>query len=165
MPASTRHVRRLSAVVVVLGLLPAGLHAQSVRGKVSVETRIFPNGPAFPDQRHATASPSLALEPELLGEVMLDGRDTSAPFIAFDNDVFMGARWAFNDTADTSVLGGPIVDYETGEVIAFLEWERRFGDRWIAGLEGRWLLNTDRQAPLHGLRQDDFITVQLSRYF
>ena len=68
MPASTRHVRRLSAVVVVLGLLPAGLHAQSVRGKVSVETRIFPNGPAFPDQRHATASPSLALEPEFAWE-------------------------------------------------------------------------------------------------
>ena len=403
MPASTRHVRRLSAVVVVLGLLPAGLHAQSVRGKVSVETRIFPNGPAFPDQRHATASPSLALEPEfawesntgerlfritpfvridandgrrthvdlreasalflgdgwtlftglgkvfwgkteahhvvdiinqtdgvedidtedklgqpminatlerdwgaldifllpyfrertypsdwgrlrgplpilddavyearaerwhpdvavrwssftgdldlgvsafrgtsreprlvptavdgqlvlqphydlidqvsidaqwtrgptlwkleamtrgghgdrfgatifglehtffnlgsggadlgVLGEVMLDGRDTSAPFIAFDNDVFVGARWAFNDTADTSVLGGPIVDYETGEVVAFLEWERRFGDRWIAGLEGRWLLNTDRQAPLHGLRDDDFLTLRLSRFF
>ncbi len=96
---------------------------------------------------------------------MLDGRDTSAPFTAFDHDVFVGARWAFNDTADTSVLGGPIVDYETGEVVAFLEWERRFGDRWVATLEGRWLINTDPTAPLHGLRDDDFLTLRLSRFF
>ena len=101
----------------------------------------------------------------VLGEVMLDGRDTSAPYTAADHDVFVGARWVFNDTADTSVLGGPIVDYETGEVVAFLEWERRFSDRWIATLEGRWLINTDQTAPLHGLRDDDFLTLRLSRFF
>ena len=101
----------------------------------------------------------------VLGEVMLDGRDEGAPFTAFDRDVFVGARWAFNDAMDTTVLGGPIVDYETGDVLAFVEFERRFGDRWIAALEGRWLLNTDRQALLHGLRQDDFLTLRLSRYF
>ena len=66
----------------------------------------------------------------VLGEVMLDGQDEGAPFTAFDRDVFVGARWAFNDAMDTTVLGGPIVDYETGDVLAFVEFERRFGDRW-----------------------------------
>lgn len=101
----------------------------------------------------------------VLGEVMLDGRDENAPFTAFDHDVFIGFRWAFNDIADTSILGGPVVDYESGEMIAFLEAERRFGDNWIVEVEARWLLNTDETAPLHGLRRDDFVTLRLSRYF
>ena len=29
------------------------------------------------------------------------------------------------------ILGGPVIDYDTGEVFAFLEAERRFSDRWI----------------------------------
>ncbi len=101
----------------------------------------------------------------LLGEIMLDGRDESAPFTAFDNDLFFGARWAFNDTADSSVLGGPVIDFETGEILAFLEAERRFGDRWVAQIEVRAFMNTDEMGPLHGLRRDDFMTIRLSRYF
>jgi len=101
----------------------------------------------------------------LLAEVMLDGRDDEAPFTAFDHDVFLGARWAWNDAAGTSILGGPVVDYQTGEVLAFLEAERRFGDRWLTELQARWLANTDASAPLHGFRRDDFVTLQLSRYF
>ena len=84
---------------------------------------------------------------------------------SLSSDVFLGARWAFNDPADSSILGGPVIDYETGETFAFLEGERRFGDRWIATLEARWLMNTDASAAVHGLRSDDFLTLRLSRYF
>ena len=101
----------------------------------------------------------------LLAELMLDGRDETAPFTPFDNDVFFGARWAFNDTAASSILGGPVIDYETGEVFAFLEAERRFSDRWTVALEARWFMNTDATAPVHGLRRDDFVSLRLSRYF
>ena len=101
----------------------------------------------------------------LLAELMLDGRDETAPFTPFDNDVFFGARWAFNDTADSSILGGPVIDYETGEAFTFLEAERRFGDRWTAALEARWFVNTDATGPVHGLRRDDFVSLRLSRYF
>ena len=103
--------------------------------------------------------------PCLLGELMLDGRGADAPPTPFDQDVFVGARLALNDTADTSVVGGPIVDYESSEVIAFVEFQRRFGDRWVTEVEGRWLLNTDPATPLHGLRRDDSLTLRLSRYF
>ena len=50
-------------------------------------------------------------------------------------------------------------------MVAFLEWERRFGDRWIAALQGRWLINTDPTAPLHELRDDSLLTLRLSRFF
>ena len=96
---------------------------------------------------------------------MLDGRGDEAAPTPFDNDLFVGARLALNDIADTSAVGGPIVDYKSGEVLAFLELQRRFGDRWIAEVEARWLLNTNPSALLHGLRQDDFLTIRLSRYF
>ena len=79
--------------------------------------------------------------------------------------MFFGARWAFNDTADSSILGGPVIDYETGEVFAFLEAERRFSDRGIAALEARWFMNTDATGPVHGLSRDDFVSLRLSRYF
>jgi hypothetical protein len=101
----------------------------------------------------------------LLGELMFDGRDESAPFTAFDNDVFLGFRWAFNDPADTSILGGPVLDVRSGEVLAFLEAERRFGDRWVASFETRWVFNTTAGASLHALRRDSYAAFTLSRFF
>ncbi len=101
----------------------------------------------------------------LLAEVMLDGRGVDAPYTAFDNDLFVGFRWALNDVQGTSVLGGPIVDLDHGETIAFVEAERRFGERWIGAVEMRLLLHTDHTAPLHTLRRDDFLTFSVSRFF
>jgi hypothetical protein len=101
----------------------------------------------------------------LLAEVMLDGRGPDAPYTAFDNDVFVGFRWAFNDVQGTSVLGGPIVDLQHGETIVFIEAERRLGERWVGSVEMRLFLNTDVTAPLHTLRKDDFLTFSLSRFF
>ena len=101
----------------------------------------------------------------LLAEMMVDGRSTDAPLTVFDHDVFVGARWAFNDVSDTALLGGPIIDYGTGEIIAFFEFERRFGDRWVAGAEARWVTQTTDASPLSGLRDDDFVTLRLSRFF
>ncbi|NIP18147.1 MAG: hypothetical protein GWM87_08310, partial [Xanthomonadales bacterium] len=40
----------------------------------------------------------------VLVEYLHDGRAESEPLTVFDDDVFVGARWALNDTQDTSVL-------------------------------------------------------------
>ena len=101
----------------------------------------------------------------LLAEMTLDGRSDPAPFTAFDNDVFVGFRWAFNDVQGTSVLGGPIVYLDNGETIAFLEAERRLGERWVGAFEMRLLLKTEATTALHTIRRDDFMTFRLSRFF
>jgi hypothetical protein len=101
----------------------------------------------------------------VLVEVMVDGRGEDAPFTAFDHDLFIGARWAFHDAASTSIVGGPVVDYRTGETFAFLEAERRIGDRFLVELEARWLFQTAEGGPTHGLRRDDVLTLRVSRYF
>ena len=69
------------------------------------------------------------------------------------------------DIQGTSILGGPVLDLTHGETVAFVDIERRIGERWVGTLEMRLLLNTDITAPLHTLRQDDFLTFSLGRFF
>ncbi|HSM07215.1 MAG TPA: hypothetical protein VK858_21490 [Longimicrobiales bacterium] len=101
----------------------------------------------------------------LLAEVMLDSRGAGAPPTLFDNDLFVGGRWALNDVAGTSVLGGPIVDWETGEILFMLEAERRFGASWHLSVDARLFGNTDPGSVVHGIRRDGFVSVALSRFF
>jgi hypothetical protein len=46
-------------------------------------------------------------------EYQYDGRDESEPVTIADNDVFVAARLALNDTQDTAVLAGFSYDIET----------------------------------------------------
>ncbi len=101
----------------------------------------------------------------LLAEFMVDGRNAAAPPTVFDNDVFVGFRWALNDVHDTSILGGPVIDYETGEMLALVEAQRRLGNDWRFELEARIFANTAADAPTRGMRRDGFVSVGLSRYF
>ena len=101
----------------------------------------------------------------LLAEVMVDGRDDSAPFTLFDNDVFGGFRWALNDAQDTSVLGGVVVDWETGALLGLVEAERRLRQDWTVELEARVLGNTDPGTVADALRRDSFLTLRVGRYW
>ena len=101
----------------------------------------------------------------LLAEFMIDGRNADAPPTVFDNDLFVGFRWALNDVHDTSILGGPVIDYETGEMLVLVEAARRLGDDWRFELEARLFVNTDLESFTYALRKDSFVTVRLSRFF
>ena len=72
-----------------------------------------------------------------LGEYLYDGRDADAPPTAFENDGFFGARLALNDTQDTTMLAGAVVDLEDGTVAARVEAERRLTDRLRLEVESR----------------------------
>ncbi len=104
----------------------------------------------------------------LLMELLYDGRDDDAavaPPTRFNNDLFAGFRLALNNTADTQVLGGPIVDLATGEISTFLEASHRIGQRWLAEFETRWLFNADLDSLAAGFRNDSFMTLRLSWFF
>jgi len=101
----------------------------------------------------------------LLAEWLYDGRGADAPPTVFDHDLFVGFRWALNDVKGTAILGGPIVDYETGEVIALLEAQRRLAASWLLEVEGRGFFRTTPASPAHGLRRDHHLTVRLTRFF
>ena len=112
----------------------------------------------------------------LLIEYQYDGRDegfvaenfgltTAAPFTAGNNDVFAGARLGFNDTQDASALIGVSVDTDDQSMGMFIEAERRIGQNWTAELETRLFFNVDPANVANTLRDDDFLTLRLTRYY
>jgi hypothetical protein len=101
----------------------------------------------------------------LLVEYLHDGRDSTAPPTAFDDDVFVGSRLAFNDTQDTQILAGAIVDLDHQSTAAFVEAERRIGSSYKIELETRWFVNLDPADTLAVFEEDSFVTLRLSRYF
>ncbi len=103
----------------------------------------------------------------LLAEYLYDGRDEdgSAPLTASDDDVFVGTRIALNDEQDTAILVGAVVDRRSQATLFIIEAERRIGDDWKIELESRFFVNVPRGDPLAALRDDDVVTLRLTRYF
>jgi hypothetical protein len=99
----------------------------------------------------------------LLAEYLYDGRDDSAPPTYYDAAWFGGARWSLNDTQDTTVLAGAIIN-DAGS-IAILEAARRLGSSWKLAVEARLFLDVDVQDPyLAGYRNDSYVTLSIARY-
>ncbi len=103
----------------------------------------------------------------LLAEYLYDGRDEDdAPAVLTDDDFFLGARATLNDEQDTTFLIGGIVDRDTQSTSFSVEAERRIGQHWKAELEGRFFVNVDDEdLILNGIRDDDVITLRLTRFF
>ena len=103
----------------------------------------------------------------LLAEFQYDGRDDNidAPFIASDNDLFMGARVALNDESSTSALAGLVVDVTNASTAGLIEAERRLSEHWKAELEARLFIYADRDDPFFSFRRDDSITLRMRYSF
>ena len=78
---------------------------------------------------------------------------------------FLGSRYALNDTQDTQILAGAIVDIDNGSTAALLEASRRFGENWIAEIEARMFFNVDNTDLLAPFADDDSLTLRMTRYF
>jgi len=100
----------------------------------------------------------------LIAEYLWDQRQERA-LTPFQNDLFLGTRLAFNDEASTEVLFGFIRDLDHDSLFANLEASRRIGSSWKLILESRLFSVKDAADPLTGFRNDDYIGVELKRYF
>lgn len=101
----------------------------------------------------------------LLSEYLYDGRDKNpqqAPATASEDDIFVGARLAFNDVQDTEILAGAIVDRGDRSIAWFIEAERRINVHWDAGVEARLFSHTNDDRLLRVLRDDSFVQFRLS---
>lgn len=104
----------------------------------------------------------------VLMEFQYDGRPNDpllAPQTIADNDIFIGARFAMNDAADTDLLGGIVTDVEDGSMSGLIEASRRLGSYWVAEIEGRFFMNTDPENLLYGFKDDSHLMLRLTRYF
>ena len=82
-----------------------------------------------------------------------------------DDDVFFGARYALNDSKDTSILGGAIIDRDTRATALLVEAERRINSHLKFEFEARLFTNTEPADPLYFFRNDSFLTTRLSYFF
>ena len=101
----------------------------------------------------------------MLLEYQYDGRDEFEPVTINDNDVFVAARLALNDTQDTAVLAGVAYDVDTGETFVNIEAERRFGDDWFAELRVRAFSGAEQGDRTYWLQKDDYVQLSVARYF
>ena len=101
----------------------------------------------------------------LILEYQYDARAETEPLTLADNDVFVGARLALNDVQDSTALLGLAYDLDTGATFVNFEADRRFGQNYVAELRIRLFSDGSRQDPLFAISNDDYLQLQLSRYF
>lgn len=101
----------------------------------------------------------------VIGEHLHDtrGRGRSAEPV-FGSDVFAGARLTWNDVQDTELLGGAILDYESGAIQASIEFQRRIGDRVLLEVEGR-AFEGSGDALVEPLSADPALVMRVTRFF
>lgn len=100
----------------------------------------------------------------LLLEYHFDDRDELST-TGFQNDLFAGLRWVLNDVAGTEILAGSTFDLDDDTVFSTIEASKRLGNAWKLGLEVRLFTNVDRDNLFYVVRQDDYVEIQLTRYF
>lgn len=105
-----------------------------------------------------------AMDVGVLGEYHWDERGKDA-LMPFNDDLFVGSRLAFNDAADSQVLGGMASDLNGGGHFINVEASRRIGEYWKVELEMRWFVSVAPSNPLFGFNRDDLIQVELLRSF
>lgn len=96
-------------------------------------------------------------------EWMYDSRGDGAGGTAFQNDLFLGARWLANDADDTQILGGVVRDLDQRAAIFHVQYQRRIGKQLQLQMVARSFDAEDRNA-LHALN-DDFLLHAKLRYF
>ena len=104
----------------------------------------------------------------ILLEYMNDQRNNDpakSPPTEFDDDVFLAARLAINDTNDSELLAGVIIDRKDSSKILSIEAKRRLNNNWKIEVEGRWFLNVENNASLYQLKNDNYLSLRLARYF
>ncbi|MBI3773563.1 MAG: SPOR domain-containing protein [Gammaproteobacteria bacterium] len=100
----------------------------------------------------------------LIAEYLMDNRHEQAP-TPYQNDLFVGLRWNFNDVQGTEILMGGIVDLDHDSNSYSIEASRRFARAWKASLEVRGATVKTTTDPLYPFRNDDYVQLELARYF
>jgi len=83
----------------------------------------------------------------------------------FNHDLMGGVRLAVNDPQSTEALLGVIIDPVIGSHAVFLETSRRIGDQIKLEGEIRASGGPPEDVVFHGIRNDDFVQLNVAYYF
>ena len=83
----------------------------------------------------------------------------------FQDDVFVGARVAFNDLMGTEILASFLVDADQATRAFAFEMSRRLTDRWSLSLEALVFFRIAREDILYDTRRDSFADLKVIYHF
>jgi hypothetical protein len=108
---------------------------------------------------------STGLDLGVLAEYSYDERGAEA-LTPLEDDVFVGARLAFNDVQSTEFLAGAAVDRASGASFLLVEASRRLGVRSTLDMRVRGFIGVPSDDLfLYGIRNDDYIQASWTLYF
>ncbi|MGE0658870.1 MAG: hypothetical protein AB7O63_05225, partial [Reyranellaceae bacterium] len=97
----------------------------------------------------------------LIAEFNYDGRNGDNPATIFDKDAFAGLRLTFNDTSDSRILLGALIDVEDASTYLYLEASRRIYSNWRIEVEGRYFASGSDKDALRAIDSDSFAQLRL----
>lgn len=100
----------------------------------------------------------------MLAEYHYDERGDEAT-LGLQSDLYLGLRLSANDIASTMALVGILYDTDTQSVFGNIEASRRLSEAWTLRMELRFTTNADEQENLYFIKADDYLGVELTRYF
>lgn len=83
----------------------------------------------------------------------------------YQNDAFVALRWAANDIATTSMLGGAVIDTETGALGFRFSGERRIAADYRLSIEAYFFADVPPRDPVYNIADDDYVQIRIARYF
>lgn len=84
---------------------------------------------------------------------------------AFQNDLFVGGRFAFNDVQSSEILMGFGYDLDYESTSFMIEGNRRFGESIIVSLDVRLFNSEDVNDPMLFIDKDDHVQLSAEWYF
>ena len=100
----------------------------------------------------------------IVAEHQFDSHGHAGPS-PFQNDLFVGLRLAFNDVKSTEVLAGVIQDLGGDASLLSIEGSRRLNENWKIEFESRLWSRVAKRDPFRAIAQDDYVQLNLVRYF
>jgi hypothetical protein len=100
----------------------------------------------------------------LLAEYLYDERGRNAQTL-LEDDLFLGARWVWNDAQNTELLTGIIQDSSSSERSFRLEGSRRIGESTKFNVEAQFFSNIPASSAFANFNQEDYIQLELAWYF
>ena len=100
----------------------------------------------------------------IISELILDdrGRNASTPF---NKEIFIGLRWAANNTIGTELLTGFIQDLDAKSTVFNFELAQRLNDNIKFSVQIRAWANVDKKDLQYAFNRDDYIELKLEAFF
>ena len=99
-----------------------------------------------------------------IAEYLFDDRKERSTS-TFQNDIFIGGRFAFNDENNADLLAGIVYDLDNQTQFFSIEASMRIGQNMKVNLESRFFSVDDPTDAFYSIKDDDYIGINLKRFF